>query len=535
MDPTQAAFLAQQRMAQQQNDANLLLNRTPDDSDKQFIIQQNQRQEELFIAEATAAETETNQLLTEAVDEEAKAAAEYAQAEAEYQQALQELADAEDEVNIPFDEAAYTTTELSAAEAEQEAAYQAELAAYYERRALELKRANDLQELGLIPADATNDEKLGYLQQIETKETAKKTETDTLFTTYPPKLQGELLKAKAALQAHKEFMHKYAEQINIARYGFETSNYHWELRQTGTRYVMDYKNKTVKTFRVHNKIEPPSVKPTDTIMYRWDPVKLVYNETPDDGVTDDDRLRFAMDGRFDPNKTPSGGLPVRGPAVKLKFPELGNKLQGRLNDRRAYEPCKPGYWFYERAPSESSPCVYMGANMLDTKPSYYPASVEAEITVDPTEVNNDFYSQCSKLWTYCWGQTRNFQECSNRSIFRGQYFKTCPDGTTELITLTDKDTDSDPQFKRLACAHMKRHKDGRFTENDLLTNETAQNAFGRWKYECDQEAGIIPNKTPEAALEDCMATKPKGSGFGALIAYGNAKEQCRKELGIYFL
>jgi hypothetical protein len=67
--------------------------------------------------------------------------------------------------------------------------------------------------------------------------------------------------------------------------------------------------------------------------------------------------KFTIDGRF-----PEGvEIPqTAGDGFYGLFTMFRNGFtQGKWNTKRAYQKCKPGYWFYEELPEEASKCVYM--------------------------------------------------------------------------------------------------------------------------------------------------------------------------------
>jgi len=379
-----------------------------------------------FTSQAEEAEREAANLLENPTEEEAALQREIDQAEAEYQASLASLIAEEDRTNqaiqnlnnIPDEE--FLTPEEQQQQREADAAIQSFNTVQAGRNA-RITRALDLQNLGLIPSAATDQEALLFLEAIE-EDQVKRDQQETHFVEDArffvdegvnlDEVKSRVRKHKALVKAHNEFQLKYRTQILNARYSKKIlpSPGNPNQPKTGYRKVRDH----YEAFGTPNNRNPRNVNV-------W---KLIYNpQEPDDKEMDFIRFQYNADtntwnqvGEFE---TGGGMAPSNTETTVFFFksgifPEvpwiitrrgftgegLGDKfgLQAYLEDtgdtpltksagggvygnsvgifnkKRGFKKCKKGYWMYEGIPEESTQCVYMGASVVDSRFSYYPES-----------------------------------------------------------------------------------------------------------------------------------------------------------------
>jgi len=382
-------------------------------ADEDLLIQQ-------LTSQALMDEAEADRILFESSGEQAIAQLEYAKAEAEYQKALQEVVD-QQEANIALINASTGAVTEAEMVKEGDDLYK-NLYAESEQIYLKRKKAEELQALGLIPMDATSDQMAGYVDLITQRESEKPTflsiskSGDVINTVDGAKSEAKIRKHKALVKAHNEFQKTYKKDIMEFRYGFKRATPQYENDVITTlddlvyvEYAKQYlpfgspSNKNPrdgKLFRVNQRITPSSFAPNRYmyIEYVYDPAQNVWNpqgswqrekavdDAPEaflagaqlgyslpEGDPIINTAKFTIDGRF-----PEGTeIPqTAGDGFNGLFAMFRNGFtQGKWNTKRAYQKCKPGYWFFEELPEEASHCVYMGGTMVDTDASYYPASV----------------------------------------------------------------------------------------------------------------------------------------------------------------
>ena len=363
------------------------------DQDEELLIQRLNTQ-------ADADEAEAARILTEVSEEEAKANAEYEQALAEYNAALDDVVKAE---LAKEDIGADARRELEEYQANrnvtgQQDVNEAIISTYNDyyantaKRTATLQKADELQALGLIPVDATNEQRIQYVDIIAQAEETKQKGYEELFKNRSPAILDRIARHKALIKAHNEFQKKYRNEILQFRYGYSNDYYN-------DVYVKQYEEfwliggsrlnpmaRMGHRSRVFSRITFPTERAGDTMPYHWDGAKWV--EDPGGWIKRGINWRpqtleeafFDLDGRF---PSDIDWLPIvqdesgfrKGGTFYAQFAAGPHSIQGKWNTKRSYAPCKPGYWLYETLPEEASPCVYMGGSMVDTNASYYPASV----------------------------------------------------------------------------------------------------------------------------------------------------------------
>lgn len=369
-------------------------------------------------AQAAADEAEAQKLIDEVTAEEKQARLEYEQAEAEYQAALNDVVKAEVEEeqairkNLIETEWNDPTTQLGAyATGERQqlyaSTYSAEYIAQYnqfhaeqENRRKQLIRADELQALGLIPMDSSNEQRLKFLALIDTAEQEKQSNLEKLWKVRPAIYLIRVERHRALVKAHDAFQKKYRNDILQFRYGFKTPREgDIQFREVAQYYLpfgVDRDHpvaKNAKIFRVFSKIDPPEGDALDHITYSWDDASKSWieddpllgwkNPKRGNGIFTQtiDKATFYRDGVWPELEW----LPTVADQVSYDWNHnKGNFYayfrydgfkRGRWSQKRAFEKCKPGYWFYETLPEEASTCVYMGGSMYDTNSSYYPRSI----------------------------------------------------------------------------------------------------------------------------------------------------------------
>lgn len=391
-------------------------------ADEEILIQR-------LTSEALLNEAEAERLVFETSAEQAQAQAELEKAEAEYQKALQDVID-QQETNIALINASDPMGVQLNQEQETIAIDEQSQILYKESEELYLKRrkADELQALGLIPMDATTDQMAGYVDLITQQEAEKPTfltlsqTGDLIATVGGAEEEVKIRKHKALVKAHNEFQKKYKKEIMEFRYGFKraTPQYENDVMTTlddivyveyGKQYLpfgspTNKNPRDGKLFRVNQRIVPSSFAPNEKtyIEYVYDPANNVWNqqgewvnELDSNSITsimirdmkssDLNLAKFTIDGRF-PEAVEIPFVKESGFSGLVAMFRRGF-VQGKWNTKRAYQKCKPGYWFFEELPEEASHCVYMGGTMVDSDASYYPASVgfdyrKGETIANPT-------------------------------------------------------------------------------------------------------------------------------------------------------
>jgi hypothetical protein len=379
-------------------------------ADEELLIQQLESQ-------AAADEAEAQKLIDETTAEEQQARLEYEQAEAEYQAALNDLVKAEQEedaeINRNLREKDWNdpTTDLGkfAAEERQQlfvSTYQTEYVKQYNEfqteqanRRKQLERADELQALGMIPMDATNEDRLKFLANIDVAEQEKQSNLEKLWKVRPAVYLLRVERHKALVKAHNAFQKKYRNDILQFRYGFkQPAEGDIQFREVAQYYLpfgVDREHpvaKNAKIFRVFSKIDPPEGDALDHITYSWDePTKSWIEDDPLMGwknpkrgngifTQTTDKATFYRDGVWPelewlPTVADQASYDWNHNKGNFYAYFLDGFKRGRWSQKRGFEKCKPGYWFYETLPEEASTCVYMGGSMYDTGSSYYPRSV----------------------------------------------------------------------------------------------------------------------------------------------------------------
>jgi hypothetical protein len=202
------------------------------DTEEELLLRYDAQTTE-FNRQATEAEREAANLLENPTPEEAALQREIDQAEAEYQASLASLIAEEDRANqaihnlnsIPDDQ--FLTPEEQQRQREAEAALLTFNTSQRNRNS-RIEKALELQNLGLIPSAATDQEALLFLEAIEEDQVKKdqiesRLLEDARFFVDEGVTQEEVnyavRKHKALVKAHNQFQIKYKEQILNARYG----------------------------------------------------------------------------------------------------------------------------------------------------------------------------------------------------------------------------------------------------------------------------------------------------------------------------
>jgi len=266
-----------------------------------------------------------------------------------------------------------------------------------EKRNSLIAKGNDLQKLGLIPLDASDEDKTAFVTAITTFELQKTEKLDKLFKRADPSLREKVERHKALVKAHNEFQATHQNAIMQFRFGFKASPYSFDFRQVDTRYNMA---KNLAVVRLYSHIEPPDGDAGDFIPYKyntstkaWEAQSTTWkNAKRGDPVPPDDYnyVKFYIKGLF-PDVS---WMPVQqyntssfSSILEAFFPGSFKGQVGTYNKKRSYQKCQPGYWFYERLPEESATCVYMGGSMADTGPSYYPQSTTFDYRIDESNTS----------------------------------------------------------------------------------------------------------------------------------------------------
>ena len=368
-------------------------------------------------AQAAADEAEAQKLIDEVTAEEQQARLEYEQAEAEYQAALNDVVKAEQEeeaairknlIETEWNDPATALGAFAVGERQQlyASTYSAEYIAQYnqfhaeqENRRKLLERADELQAIGLIPMDASNEERLKFIALIDTAEVEKQSKLEQLYKVRPASIMLRIKRHKALIKAHNAFQKKYRNDILQFRYGFKKPGEgDIQFREVGQQYLpfgVDRDHpiaKTAKIFRVFSKIDPPEGDALDFVSYSWDEPSGSWIEEdallgwknpkrgdnmPSQSI---DKAVFYRDGVWPeldwlPTVADQDAYDWNHNKGSFYAYFLNGFKRGRWSQKRGFEKCKPGYWFYETLPEEASTCVYMGGSMYDTGASYYPRSV----------------------------------------------------------------------------------------------------------------------------------------------------------------
>ena len=401
------------------------------DTEEELLLRYD-RQEKQFTRQAEEAEREASNLLENPTEEEAALQREIDQAEAEYQAALTSLIAEEDRANQAMHNLEIAPDEEFLTPEEQETRRQAEaeIAAFNAsqvNRSARIAKALELQNLGLIPAAATDQEAILFLEAIEEEKTGsagieQRLIDDARFYAAKgvslPEVNSRVAKHRALQEAHNAFQLKYRRQILNARYSKKIPDApinpvypKTDYRKVGDHYA---------AFGTRNNILARNIK-------IW---KLIYSVVaPDDNENDWVQYNYNAETKswsevgsgFTPASTPappntdtttifkkSGEFPSNLPWIKSKFgfvagerdPTFGLKVYlesagtnpldqgythtpGIFNKKRAFKKCEKGYWLYEGIPEESTQCVYMGSSVVDSRFSYYPESMPLKYAWEP--------------------------------------------------------------------------------------------------------------------------------------------------------
>ena len=374
-----------------------------EDAPAQEWAEYYKKQSIYYDAEAVRTDVNTDQALFTYGAEELTLQQQIDREEAEYQAALADILRSQQNYDDTYSalqreqEQPGSSTDpyegLTESEKAEYIQYEKDLAAYnayIEKRNRDLPRGKELQELGLIPVDATNQEVLAYLEQYEASEKKKEDELISRVTS----LGGDvrlLQKHKKLVKAHNEFQKKYRQKILNARYGKTikmAAYYPWfELREVGGKYeafgtTFNKNPRNVKIFRSFYSIFDPEDKETDWKEYNyvngeWQESvnwKSTWKPVPEP-LNTDTKVNFYKSGKF-PKLPWMSDEYTSSDAIGAKIPsEQGKFLKGNWNTKRGFSKCARGYWFYEDIPEEASRCIYMGTSMVDNNFSYYPESV----------------------------------------------------------------------------------------------------------------------------------------------------------------
>jgi hypothetical protein len=417
------------------------LSTQPDPKDEDLLIQQ-------LNSQADADEQEAKKILEDLTAEEKALQAEIDKAQIEYDQAMKEMVAAENyvsptEAEVRTDIIAHredTSTlfgnyfvneRTKAAEAEANLAREIELKiatdAILEERA-KLKKAEEYFALGLIPPSATDQQRMQFVDAIDIAEREKWAKLQYR------KSRVDLMKIHQALvRAHNAFQLANKDTILKARYGKKVITDRWEIREVGTQYLAfgsptNGNPRMAKIMRTYYPIQDYEEKPYDRIYYKYNPGTgewdqqnplLGFRSTPapntntaelpwlSDGP---DLVFFTRDGvfprlpwlrtRWEPYQSQSRSAfgyqgsykDDRDNEFVAYFKDENQKI-GRFNQKRGFSKCKPGYWFYESIPEESSQCVYMGHSMVDTNFSYYPASIGFSYQQNLNETDLEYFKE----------------------------------------------------------------------------------------------------------------------------------------------
>lgn len=377
-----------------------------DAPDQEWVDYYN-KQAIYYDLEATRTDVDTSQTLFTYTNQELELQQQINKEEAEYQIALADTIKSQQDYDSAYSKLQESPPDdgLTETEKAELIQYEKDLAAYnayMEKRNRDLPRGKELQELGLIPVDATNQEVLVYLDQYEADEKKKQDDVISGILNDPGPSIDLINRHKSLVKAHNQFQIKYRKQILNARYGKTinmTADYPvFQLRQVGSKYepwgTSRNKNpRDVKIWRSFYEILRPVDDETDWMEHYYE--NGIWKET---GIwnTTSTSSGFGVQQRARPPNTLNSVIFTK----SGKFPELPwiseeytasdtigayiphNRgpsqniyLKGNWNTKRGFSKCASGYWFYEDIPEEASRCVYMGANMIDNNFSYYPESV----------------------------------------------------------------------------------------------------------------------------------------------------------------
>lgn len=396
------------------------------DTEEELLLRYD-RQEKEFTRQAEEAERETSNLLENPTEEEAALQREIDQAEAEYQAALTSLIAEEDRANQAIHnlESAPDEEFLTPEEQETRRQAEAEIAAFnasQATRSARLTKALELQNLGLIPAAATDQEALLFMEAIEEEKGKKYGSADIEQTLIDdarfysakgvslPEVNSRVAKHRALQEAHNAFQLKYRRQILNARYSKKIPDApinpiypKTEYRQVGDEYAAfgtpnNRNPRMIKIWKLIYSVVAPDDNENDWIQYNYNPESKSWSEvgsgftpasTPAPPHTDTTTI-FRKSGAFPGDlpwikskfgfvsgeQDPQFGLLVYLDNAGANFLDQGyTHTAGIFNKKRSFKKCEKGYWLYEGIPEESTQCVYMGSSVVDSRFSYYPESM----------------------------------------------------------------------------------------------------------------------------------------------------------------
>jgi hypothetical protein len=404
--------------------------------------------ESLLIQQAENDELEASRLIDEISEEEEKARIEYEKAVADYEKTLDDIAKIDVEnFNQDKEVADYLATRdniISYAYADAKREEEARIEREKNERIAMLARATDLQNLGLIPADATNQERIFLVKQLEKTQQLKEEELEKLYLKRAPDVNERVKRHRALVKAHDEFQMKYKQEILEFRYkspyikrqrGYNKRDNIQktydvdaiELKEVGTEWLMTGTRTNAlprmgHLFRVMYKLDDVKGSYNDYIGYKYNPSINKWEEMPggwknstiEAPLNTENQASFFREGIFPYLDWLPLVLKETRENTKNKFyAHLGNRHNnykaGRWSEKRAFEPCKPGYWFYEDIPEIASQCVYMGGTFVDDDFSYYPRSTgidynindsidwaEKQLITTLTETGNEEYKDILK-------------------------------------------------------------------------------------------------------------------------------------------
>lgn len=388
----------------------------PNPTDEELLIQTPNRRILKSDKQPDPDEQEDSNIILELTEEEKALQAEIDKAQEEYDKALAEVVATEKYFPLTehkalaqiFNEREDTSTafgsyyvnERDTILEEEKKAVQRETDAFnikIKEEESKLKKAQEYFALGLIPPSATDEQRMLFVDAIDNAEKEKWEGLEVRSS------RIDLARIhKALIKAHNEFQLKYKDDILKSRYGKKVSG-QWTIREVGKQYLpfgspTNKNPRDGKIMRTYYKVEDYPEKPYDRIYYAYNyatgewyeqypllgfrtPPSLEANtaEFPWHSVNPE-IVFFTRDGVFPtipwlPTWEVQWFSSPPAPNDFVAYFDTADKTIGRLNQKRAYSKCKPGYWFYETIPEEASQCVYMGHSMVDTNFSYYPASV----------------------------------------------------------------------------------------------------------------------------------------------------------------
>jgi hypothetical protein len=299
------------------------------DTEEELLLRYD-RQTTEFNRQAEEAEREAANILENPTAEEIALQREIDQAEAEYQAALRGLIAEEDRAAAAAAELNNRPAEefLTPAEQQQQREAEAEVAAFnasQRTRNTRIEKALDLQNLGLIPSAATDQEALLFLEAIE-EDQAKKDQQEAHFLedarffvdegVTQEEVNYAVRKHKALVKAHNQFQVKYKQQILNARYGRKiptadgTPNGYYpaiDLRKVRDHYeafgTPNNKNpRFVKVWKLGYPVREPDDKLDDWMIYK-------YNEVANEWTQESEKFTPMTEG-YPPSK--EGGLKPNG-------------------------------------------------------------------------------------------------------------------------------------------------------------------------------------------------------------------------------